>query len=262
MKFENILHYLKPKLQVKTATLFLGLLYGFLILSCSSDDDNSDANQNIIKPSKYTIEGGGYADTRTVNFEYSGNLISKITTDFGTTIQYNYLDGELVSYETTESGEPNYLTYITYNAEGKMLQSRTDDDADFFHFYYNSSGQIDEALWIGAGGIFTSTTLYGYDSMGNVIALNRLGANASRKFKYDNKNNAFRNVFPQVDANVSWDWLGSQVNNQIEVQKEVGTGVFSTLYTYEYEYNENNYPLVRRKFKVDGTLFEIVTYEY
>ena len=82
------------------------ILISLLIFSnCSNDDTNVDQNTPIsLKPSSYTVtESNG--DNWTLNFEYSGNLISKITNDFGGTITYNYDGTRLVSFTSTGNGE-------------------------------------------------------------------------------------------------------------------------------------------------------------
>ncbi len=83
------------------------------------------------------------------------------------------------------------------------------------------------------------------------------------QYTHDNANNPFKNVFPQMDAEVSWPWFGSLINNESVVKEKLGgSTTFTTKYTYTYEYNSSNYPTKRTQKNPSGQIRETVTYEY
>ena len=65
-----------------------------------------------------------------------------------------------------------------------------------------------------------------------------------------------------MDAEVSWSWFGSLINNESVVKELNGSSTFTTRYTYTYEYNSNNYPTKRTQKNPSGQTIETVTYEY
>ncbi|WP_295335190.1 hypothetical protein [Flavobacterium sp.] len=66
-----------------------------------------------------------------------------------------------------------------------------------------------------------------------------------------------------MDAEVSWPWFGSLINNESVVKEKLGgSTTFTTKYTYTYEYNSSNYPTKRTQKNPSGQIRETVTYEY
>ncbi len=224
---------------MKKQNYLLSIFVFLLILtSCNSDDNSDDVNEtnSNIRPSSFTVTEVG-DNPYTINFEYLGNLISQITTSFGSTTTYNYSGDQLTDYSINRNGQIETVN-LTYE-NGRLIRSENEDGSDIIQFFYNGNGQINKTDWDG------EITFYQYDGAGNV---NQSEDDfATFKYIYDSNNNAFRNVFPQLDAEVSWEWFGSQINNQIEVQRKLTTDTeFATRYTYEYDYNDNNFPVERR----------------
>jgi hypothetical protein len=253
------LQFEPKKSQMKTSNLFLSLLILTLISSsCSSDNNsnNDDDPSSVLKPSSFTVtESDG--DNWTLNFEYNENLISKITTDYGSTTTYNYDGKRLISFTTTQNGTSETTQFIYEN--NRLVETRTDDELDIYKFFYNSSGQINKVNWIAAGN--DNISFLEYDNRGNVIE--EIDDFSTFRFTYDNKNNPFKNVFPQLDAEIWWPWYGSLINNQLEVSEKLANeSTFSTKYTYEYDFNENNFPIQRRQVRNDGSIGETVNYTY
>jgi YD repeat-containing protein len=244
---------------MKKTDLFFSILISLLIFTGCSSDDNSNGDNNQLtklKPSSYTVtESDG--DNWRLNFEYSGNLISKITTDYGTTITYNYDGDRLISLTTSQNGESETTNFIYEN--NRLVETRTDDLSDIYKFSYNNSGQVNKVNWIAAGN--DNISFIKYDNRGNVIEY--ADDFSTIKFSYDDKNNPFKNVFPQLDAGVWWPWYRSLINNQLEVSEKLAQeSTFSTKYTYEYDFNENSFPTQRRQVRDDGTIGETVNYIY
>ena len=141
----------------------------------------------------------------------------------------------------------------------RLTESRNDDNSEIITYTYNSAGEVSQVVYNDSG--FTETTSYQYDSSGNV----RESEDDFEiiRYSYDDKNNPFRNVFPQLDAEVGWEWYGSLINNQTQVEsKSLSGSNFTTDYTYEYDYNSDNYPIERRQIETDGSISETVTYSY
>ncbi len=245
------------------------LLSALALFSCSSDDSDNTTNNDpndpnndnggqssVIKPKSYSVEESD-GDSWTLNFEYTDNLITKITTDFGSTSELEYENGKLISITTNNNGSIEVEELIYDN--NRLIERRSDDGQDIYKFYYDNNGRVDEVNWIAAGN--DNISYYTYDSSGNVI--NEEDDFGTFKFTYDSQKNPFRNVVPQLDAEVWWSWYGSLINNQQEVSERLsGQTDFTLKYTYQYQYNQDGYPVSRRQINPDGALRETVTYTY
>lgn len=187
-----------------------------------------------------------------MNFEYNGNLITKITYSFGRIITITYgTDSKVINYNIQESG--GSATYSATYVNNLLQRIGT------FTFYYNSNNQVIKS--IDSDNFSYPNKFYGYDNNGNVIQSN--DNYSTFQFTYDTANNPFKNVFPQIDPEIFWPWFGSLVNNQTLVKEKLSSAsTFTTKYTYTYEYNSQNYATKRIQKSLSGTIQETVTYEY
>lgn len=239
--------------------LFLCLII-FTAYSCSSDNDDGDgaSSQNSIKPLSYTVAEGD-DNSFTVNFEYTGNLVSRITTSFGSSISYNYSSGRLERFTSTSSGGSSSTSILTYEGD-RLIEISNEIEGETFSFTYNSSGLVETSFSDFDG--FDERSQYTYDSNGNIILETDLNTGRSIRTSYGTNNSPARNIFPQIDAEIGYPWLGGLVNNELTVERMNSDGEFEVFFSYEYEFNDEGYPLVRRQLSSDGDLRETVTYNY
>lgn len=245
----------------KIRTFCLGIIMFLNLLSCSEGDNNSSSsNSGALKPKKITIRESGESPY-SLYFEYNGNLITKITDNYGDTTTFLYdSKGRLTSYTYHYEGEPEVKYTATY--ETNLLKKiESSDGVDRILFYYNSNNQVFKTAWYESPNYLT-TTLYEYDNNGNVT-LEDDGYYIVKSI-YDSRNNPFKNVFPQYGIPDGYEWFGSLVNNEIEVKRKNHNegSVFKTIYTCEYEYNSENFPIKRIDKSISGSILETVTYEY
>lgn len=243
---------------MKKNKLILFLILTSIFSSCKSDDDNKNIlSEDQIIPLRYTvIESDG--SNNTVDFEYTNKFISSLSTNFGRNISYNYSDGKLTSFQTVQNGD-TLITNLSYE-NNRLIELRTEDGSLIISYLYNNLNQIASTERNENGAI--TITFYEYDDAGNVITAQ--DDFSTLKFIYNERNNPFKNVFPQLDAEITWEWFGSQINLQQEVQEKLATETeFVTKYTYQYTFVDPNYfPSERRQIDTNGNLMETVLYYY
>ncbi|PVW16227.1 hypothetical protein [Marixanthomonas spongiae] len=243
---------------MKKYRLLLSILLKATLLSCTSGNDDTEIpNENEVIPLRYTIiESEGSNDT--FNFEYMNKLIKKLDNNFGKTTIYNYNGNQLTGFETIESND-TLVTNLIYE-NNRLSELRTEDENLIVLYTHNDSGQVISTERNENGK--STTTTYEYDTSGNVILAQ--DNFSTLKYTYNERNNPFKNVFPQLDAEITWEWFGSQINLQQEVQEKLTSETeFTTKYTYQYTFDDPNYfPSERRQLDKDGNLIETVIYYY
>jgi hypothetical protein len=213
--------------KIKNLTIYL---FTFLILfSCSNDNENENTTPEVIKPKKVTVAEVG-STPYTMQFEYNQNFITKITYSTGRIITINYTsDKKVLNYKIQEG--TGSVTYSA-NYENNLLKNILT-----YTFFYNTNNQVIQT--IDSDNFFYPNSFYQYDTNGNVKQSN--DDYSTFQFTYDNSNNPFKNVFPQIDPENSWPWFGSLINNQTVVKEKLSSAsIFTT----------------------SGTIWETVTYEY
>jgi uncharacterized protein YcfL len=242
---------------MKPSKLIYFLVLIFILSACKSNDDSIIPNENSVIPLSYSVietNGSNYS----IDFEYTEKLITSFTTDFGGNIIYNYIDDRLTAFQTIQNGDT-----ITTNLEyenNRLIELRKEDNSLIISYSYNNSDHVISTEQNENGAI--SITFYEYDDAGNVITAR--DDFSTLKFIYNERNNPFKNVFPQIDAEITWEWFGSQINLRQEVQEKlVNESDFTTKYTYQYTFVDPNYfPTERRQLDINGNLLETVLYYY
>lgn len=237
--------------------VFLTIISFTLMNNCQSDDNDENSNSGM-KPKKYkVVESDG--NSWKLNFQYNGNLITKVTTDFGNTITFSYDNGKLKNYKVEYDGEePETYNVVYENDLLKQISNSTNSEK--YIFEYNSNKQVSKSKYYENNNLL-ETESYEYDNYGNIIET-KLGS-TSFQTSFDSSNNPFRYVFPQMDAENTYEWFGGLVNNEtISKVKHSTSSNYTTQYTYSYEYNSENYPTKRTQKSPNGSVQEVVTYEY
>jgi len=198
--------------------------------SCSSDDNNTDANSKL--KLKSITNNDGHRE-----FIYGTN-------GFVSEIKFTTTNG--IEYTTLYTYNGNTLTGVTYKENNTTFQE--------LKYTYNNSyitkaeGKIDEYPFV---------RLYSYDSSNNIIkeeysiggdvgkvdtfvyqngnVINRTiniidGETYSVSYKYDDKNNPFKNTFPDAFLKVLYEGK----NNKVDIAGNV----------INHEYNKDGFPTI------------------
>jgi hypothetical protein len=243
---------------------------GNVIPSCTPDYKGDcklvSATYNTFDPSDPTI---------TYNFTYSGNLISKVTTDFDFNINLIYNSGNLISrveYEDDASGEIFYYEEIFYNSQKKpdSLRSWVFGNVGYeyngrYNYKYNSSGLLTEkTYWLydepSAALVRQNVYTYKYDNGQATLITDTLVAdNPPIAIPYaivpSATCNPFQLVHPQIEL---FDFNGDDFNfgytilfNSQKVPASIGGQ------PVVYTYNSKNAPT---SITINGDLWATYTY--
>ncbi|WP_109853422.1 RHS repeat protein [Aquimarina sp. AU58] len=230
-----------------------GLLLIILFYSCSNNDDNSTSNV-FKKPLSIKVENSA-GITSEYHFYYSNNLITKITDESGNDCKFIYDSNDrLISRKWNSNIQTNYyyLGNQLSSIKSKLIRGYTRD----IYLYYNTLNQINKSI-INENNEYENTYFYKYDATNRLVeTIDEFGE--SEKYKYDNFNNPFKNVYPQM--NESWQfgfWISGLKNNVI-----ANDNFFTNELTYEYIYDSDNFPILIKE-KQSGTVnyTTIITYE-
>lgn len=215
----------------------LPIALGLALVSCNRDNDNNAAETPIL-PVKLVTEAGG------IELKYNGDKLTEIIekdedVESRSMVEYT---GDLIttitSYENnTETGKKSF-TYENGRLVKKVdvyIDSQGQKQTDTDSYQYNNDGTITGTNENGRTIIYTMQN-------GNIIK--EIDEQNTRVYKYDTKNNPFKNVRGFSALVLDMEDLGT-LNN---VMEEVGTHTYqdATLSTftrvYTYDYNANGYP--------------------
>jgi len=195
------------------------------LFACSSDDNNADENSKLKLKSITTIYGHS-------EFIYGPN---------------GYVSE--VKYKDKSSQEMDYSTLYTYDGNNVTDIIYTKDNIPFHEIKYTyNNSNISKAEEKGDG--YSVQRLYTYDSSNNIIQEDRFvngepdevymftyqnsnvinktvklggGDTYTLSYKYDNKNNPYKNTFPDSFLKVLYE--GN--NNKVDVAGNVTTHVYN-----------------------------------
>lgn len=271
--------------QMKKLNLFIVFIFGFLTLSCSSDDgnsddgnndDNSNTNQKLIK--KITISQNG--DLQLIyTFEYNNAKLISLTEESNNKTEYNYneealsferrlaydfnsntynsefertdfeyTNGILISDLVTENDTPIQRHDYIINGDGKITQY------DFFNFFNNQ--------WNSGGSRF-----FEYSS-GNISEEIQADNNGDVVFKYqytyDNQNHPLINLDIQIRRQLWGYRLNSMNDNNILSYTSLDeNNNIQSSFSYTYQYDSDDYPVQREKIDLNNDqVIETIDYEY
>ena len=225
------------------------ILASSLLISCSSNSSNNDANNTglLIKsmklnndnPTLYNYYGSKlsnilYFDGSTSTFTYSGDLIIKEqnngTNGSNYVYTYNYLNDVLNSSTSNIFAAPstnyNYVHTYTYNSDGSLTATVTGT--------YSNSGNTQSS----------NSKHILYFSQGNCVKIENYNSSniltGSSTYTYDTKNNPYKNVTGYYSLHA---FNGFSINNQITETHKNAQGVTDVIYQTSYQYNSQNFPI-------------------
>lgn len=224
--------------------------------ACSSSDDDSDKKKVISKITTKYLDYDGSKEVEVIEtntFIYLNGEVIKIEVSDDFCGIFSYLDSKIVS---TSGCKDATETEISYN--GDLLIKTTSDEVVNELFYNADKLKEVKTSYITDNFTKKYSSKY-YFSGSNVIMTNEEAfwkpESTTTEYKYDNKNNPFKNH--KFYFKLSWgaDFLGD--NNAVE--KIIG----DTVIKYTIIYDSDGYPIkVRGINQNTGKLWTEYTYEY
>ena len=242
----------------KIIALFLFVIFFF---SCSSNDNNANPdNPSITSNIKLKKITSGNSIT---NFEYTDGLLSKVTsatpTQTSDVFEYKYENGKIkqrIFYQVTVAGATINQSYQNFYYTGGKIS--TDSGNDYSYIFSNSYSYTNDLLLnrkqFNENGVLNNNYDFEYYSDGNVkkqTETSNTGVYVSTFDSYDNKNNYEKLLYtPEL-----------QLLNRTSKNNLLASKIVNTNYTYEYEYNSDNFPTKITK-KKNGTVQSVKFLEY
>jgi hypothetical protein len=205
----------------------------FLLLhSCSSGDSPSAADNSsqgyLIK--KIVSDNGSVE-----NYSYDGNKLLRISYEDGTGIVLTYTGDLITKAELNDSnnnftGEYQTMSYLN----GRIVQKNFYNNNILFSKYdytYNIDGTRTKTTTnykvLNFSNAGTSVSKEYFDAGGNIIK------DVMGTYSYDSKNNPHKNITGWIIAEGS----GTEKINNLLMETS------GAIYTYNYEYNDQGYPI-------------------
>lgn len=237
---------------MKKLRLLCGILCLPLILSCSNDDE--DVSAGITKRPLSLEVKNSEGITWEYQFYYSNNLITRITDNTGISGKFIYdLNDKLKAIEYDSGEKVNYFYSDDQLSSVKYLLAR--GYTREVYLFYNNLNQINKSV-INENNQYENTYFYKYDSMNRLVeTINDSGD--SETYEYDNANNPFKNVYPQMDQRWQFSfWIKELKNNLI-----ANDNLYGEKLSYEYSYDSDNYPVLVKEIG-SGTMNYSTTITY
>ncbi len=235
---------------MKKFSRLLGFLLVFAFLSCTSSDDNS-SSKIVKKPSSLFVETSeGYSWT--YQLYYSNNLITKITNSLGGTTEFKYDTSDRLLHLQGGSGRTSY-----YYTNGLLSSVEFKDNRDYTrttYLFYNSLNQMNKSITNENDREYSN--FYKYDTKDRLIESNDEFGNLE-KYVYDNANNTFKNVYPQMGHRHNFGWIAPLINNVIMHDR-----LHSENLTYQYTYDSDNYPILVKEIGQNGEIYTSTAITY
>ncbi len=237
---------------------FLLITLSITFFTCSTESVNNPEEEENTDSTliKKIVYDKGTANEYTETFNYEGNKLTSVDAGDGYKNIYTYdSDNNLIKDDFFEKNELIASVSLEYNSDDKV--------AMYIETFFEGSGlsdrQYKHVLTYNNDGTITSKVYGNYNGTGfqldftEIITLdgkNILEVSHNDGYKiaytYDKKNNAFKNIHAiEVLNMLSENEFGSLIygnTNNILSFIESGASSYNYIDTYEYTYNENDYP--------------------
>lgn len=250
---------------IKLIKFIIILLAVTTLASCTNSDENSTIEtQNNKVVSKITVKFLNINDkneeiivTENLVYSYKEGKIYTITNSKNNFTKFNYNNNLLSSITNSTDTPENDNSIMNEYSEDQLSKSISEEQVS--EFYYDSNTKLSEVLtkYIGSEKKYSTKFYY---SGNNIIATisDRFWDTTPEvvTYKYDNKNNPFKN------QDIYFRMLGLQVailseNNVIEEQRE------NQIINYDIIYDDYNFPIkITGIVKETGKLWVEQTFEY
>jgi len=250
-------------------------IFILLLISCNSDDDATPTEQdNIgIAPSGalIKIEALFPIDDFRVNSDFIYNSYGKINSAVTTTSQSGYDNSAYTQgFELNAQGQiwktlsSNTTTEYLYSNELIVSSINTSITTGTItttaQYTYNNNEELIKAEYFDSNNILTAEVVYTYDANGNILTRDMnstSGNNQSYVFEYDTNPNPMSTVYGNQGYGKI---LEITPNNRIKRTFDNNGTVI--VFTAEYTYNSNGYPITETEHKDATTLVEETTFTY
>ncbi len=227
-------------------------------------------NDMLVKKISYKFDNEQFVE----NYIYDKNKIKSINSSNGYKTEYTYSNDKIIRIDNFENEELIAYTTLAYDSENR-LESYIDyfdmpGDSSVWKsvFSYNTDGTITKTIYMGDSNSQTNLS----DTYTYILQEENIIKYASDyqvvSFEYDNKNGVYKNIYDINVINLLNLDLGALEGNKNNISKateELGNGNI-TSETFDYTYNDKNYPIkaiYERIDKIDnGQVVEKGSLEY
>lgn len=256
-------------------------IFGIIIFIFSCNTEPTDAPYEETNDStllKRIIYDKDTADEYSETFNYNGNKLISVDYGDGSKNVYTYENDNLIKDEYFSEGILMHYASLEYDSNGKLItftenwleNAGWDNRIAKHELSINSDNTITDEVYQSFNGAeleFYQTRLIKFDDYTNIKEYGNNEYYSS--YTYDNKNGMFKNVHAIEVLNLlSEIEFGASIygnKNNVTSFKENGDDIVNEYYdTYEYTYNENNYPISSTCIsqRIDGSDQDIETIEY
>lgn len=224
----------------------------FIFVSCTSDDQQEAMNEDNLLLKKMIVTSSDNS-VLTYNYEYDGRKIVKISLSDGSSTRYYYqgnLITKVVEYNSTNSNPSSELVN-EYDSNERIVRTYYTD------FLNNISSETeysyDQDLIINYTSNQTNNTNQSIDFYSGFLYKNAQGEIIQHEryfegnlfyilyFSHDSKNSTFKNIigFNKLLNSIEM----GKYNNVLGRYDDSMQDDFLEVYTFDYEYNEFNFPV-------------------
>jgi hypothetical protein len=247
---------------MKKLNLLLGILIGITILSCSSDDgntNNDNPNENNLKriTSLQIMENGNLVGQ--YDFEYENERLASLTEVGDERIVFSYSDDRIILAEEFNftGSEYNQLDETTtYTFENGLLVSDLEEfiqgGGNRHQYDFNSNGQITEYAFFQCPTNVNDCTpagsrIFEYGTNNNIIKEAQTDNNSNIVFSteysnYDDKNHPFAGI--DIEARrLFWNYFQSMnFNNYSTLTRFDSNGTETGSSSFTFTYDNDDFP--------------------
>jgi len=248
-------------------------IFALLLISCNNDDSTPLEQGNIdIAPSGALISTDTFYPTLdyNVNSNYGYDVNGSVSSAVSTGIQTGFPNSiTTVNYMTNSEGQiwkiiSTYFSHEYQFSNGLItssIQTRFSTGTVTTEQYtYNSNNDLVKSESFDENGVSSAVTLYTYDVNGSILTTDKTtlsGASVSYIYEYDTNNNPQYAVYANQEISKI---LETSPNNKTKRTYDNNGTV--NVFTAEYTYNTEGYPVAKTEYQNVTTLVEETTFAY
>lgn len=240
--------------------LFILCITCYLLVSCSSNDDEANDSSNgdnstLVK--KITSTDGEFNE-----FVYDGNKLMRVIYQNGSYSEFTYT-GDLISsmFEYKANNKPGAYAESYEHSNGKLVGLKVYYNSELvesYNYTYLDGNSVKETDLIDDK---VNRKLY-FDSNQNIIKQEYFWNNKIEEttvWTYDNKNNPFKNV---IGLNFAMRSIDAYIDSKNNIISFVQSGDENGKSTFEYQYNDQNFPTLATIFNTIDNSETLYTFQY
>jgi len=249
---------------------YFALIFALLLMSCNSDDSTT-LSPNIAPSGALTkVEAFFPTDDFLVNSGFIYNSYGKINSAVTTTSQPGYNNSTFaLNFELNSDGQiwktasSNTTTEYVFS-NGLIISSMTTSiptgTITTAQYTYSGDNELIKTEYFNSDSVLTAEVTLTYDASGNILTRNMSGTNGNTQsyvFEYDANHNPMLTVYEnQAYSKI----IETTPNNR--VKRTFNNNGTIIVFTAEYTYNTNGYPITEMEYQNGNTLVEETTFTY